>query len=220
MMLSLTVFKWQRVFIWINKKENWRANLFAWCFSLFVTTRHLFLPKKNQTFNRETINRDPYQQSAIHVSLTRYIIHVFKTEKFFRAAPRTTTYGYFQVSKLPRCSTDRQRKQGMNSADQNNHCRGTQKECDSSDRRDCHMRWHLVPSNQMKIWSSHLLDNLSKNFSGNLVGCEPTTSPMPVQCSSQLSYEVTQLIAGQLVGLMFSRERNEERKKCFYEVRC
>ena len=34
------------------------------------------------------------------------------------------------------------------------------------------------------------------------------TSAMPVQCSNQLSYEVTQLRAGQFVGLMFSRERN------------
>ena len=33
------------------------------------------------------------------------------------------------------------------------------------------------------------------------------TSAMPVQCSNQLSYEVTQLRAGQFVGLMFSRER-------------
>ncbi|KAK2548378.1 hypothetical protein P5673_031446 [Acropora cervicornis] len=31
---------------------------------------------------------------------------------------------------------------------------------------------------------------------------------MPVQCSNQLSYEVTQLRAGQFVGLMFPRERN------------
>ena len=30
-----------------------------------------------------------------------------------------------------------------------------------------------------------------------------------MQCSNQLSYEVTQLRAGQFVGLMFSRERNE-----------
>ena len=34
------------------------------------------------------------------------------------------------------------------------------------------------------------------------------TSAMPLQCSNQLSYEVIQLRAGQLVGLMFSRERN------------
>ena len=39
-------------------------------------------------------------------------------------------------------------------------------------------------------------------------GFKPMTSAMPVQCSYQLSYEVTQLRAGQLVGLMFSRERN------------
>ena len=49
--------------------------------------------------------------------------------------------------------------------------------------------------NQMKIWSSHLLDNLSnclmnlKN-SGDSTGLEPMTSAMPVQCSNQLSYEV------------------------------
>ena len=42
----------------------------------------------------------------------------------------------------------------------------------------------------------------------NSTGFEPMTSAMPVQCSNQLSYEVTQLRAGQFVGLMFSRERN------------
>ena len=46
-----------------------------------------------------------------------------------------------------------------------------------------------------------------KNF-GNSTGFEPMTSAMPVQCSSQLSYEVTQLRADQFVGLMFFRERN------------
>ena len=66
---------------------------------------------------------------------------------------------------------------------------------------------------QMKIRSSHLLDNLSnclmnlKN-SGDSTGFEPMTSAMPVQCSNQLSYEVTEWRAGQFVGLMFSRERN------------
>ena len=64
------------------------------------------------------------------------------------------------------------------------------------------------------ILSSHLLqDNLSNclmnlNNSGDSTGFEPMTSAMPVQCSNQLSYEVTQLGAGQFVGLMFSRERN------------
>ena len=73
--------------------------------------------------------------------------------------------------------------------------------------------------NQVKIWSSHLLDNLSncllnlKN-SGDSTGLQPVTSAMPVQCSNQLSYEVTQLRAGQFVGLMFSRERNVVWKKC------
>ena len=33
------------------------------------------------------------------------------------------------------------------------------------------------------------------------------TSAIPVQCSNQLSYEMTQWRAGQFVGLMFSRER-------------
>ena len=71
----------------------------------------------------------------------------------------------------------------------------------------------------MKIWSSHLLDNLSnclmnlKN-SGDSTGFEPMTSAMPVQCSDQLSYEVTQLRAGQFVGFMFSRERNVVWKMC------
>ena len=40
-----------------------------------------------------------------------------------------------------------------------------------------------------------------------------------VQCSHQLSYEVTQWRAGQFVGLMFSRERNVIWKNViFYEV--
>ena len=76
--------------------------------------------------------------------------------------------------------------------------------------------------NQMKIWSSHLLDNLSncllnlKN-SGDSTGFEPMTSAMPVQCSNQLSYEVTQWRAGQFVGLMFSRERNVIWKNCYMQ---
>ena len=53
---------------------------------------------------------------------------------------------------------------------------------------------------------SNCLMNL-KN-SGDSTGFEPMTSAMPVQCSNQLSYEVTQLRAGQFVGLMFFRERN------------
>ena len=51
--------------------------------------------------------------------------------------------------------------------------------------------------------------------SGDSTGFEPMTSAMPVQCSGQLSYEVTQLRAGQFVGLMFSHERNVVRKKCY-----
>ena len=39
--------------------------------------------------------------------------------------------------------------------------------------------------------------------SGDSTGFEPMTSAMPVQCSNQLSYEITQLRAGQFVGLMF-----------------
>ena len=72
--------------------------------------------------------------------------------------------------------------------------------------------------NQVKIWSSHLLDNFSnclmnlKN-SGDSTGFEPMTSAMPVQWSNQLSYEVTQLRAGQFVGVMFSREENVVWKK-------
>ena len=44
------------------------------------------------------------------------------------------------------------------------------------------------------------------------------TSAMPVQCSNQLSYEVTQLRAGQFVGLMFSRERNVVMSICWAHV--
>ena len=51
------------------------------------------------------------------------------------------------------------------------------------------------------------------------MGFEPMTSAMLVQCSNQLSYEVTQLRAGQFVGLMFSRERCPM-KEMLYEVRC
>ena len=52
--------------------------------------------------------------------------------------------------------------------------------------------------NQMKIWSSHLQDNLSnclmnlKN-SGDSTGFEPMTSAMPVQCSNQLKWMSLQL---------------------------
>ena len=51
----------------------------------------------------------------------------------------------------------------------------------------------------MKIWSSHLLDNLSnclmnlKN-SGDSTEFEPMTSAMPVQCSNQLSYEFSHTV--------------------------
>ena len=41
---------------------------------------------------------------------------------------------------------------------------------------------------------------------------------LPVQWSYKLSYEATQMWAGQFVGLMCSRERNDEWKKCF--VKC
>ena len=73
--------------------------------------------------------------------------------------------------------------------------------------------------NEIKIWSSHLLDNLSNCFlnlknAGDSTGFEHITSAMPVQCSNQLSCEVTQLRAGQFVGLMFSLERNVVWKKC------
>ena len=73
----------------------------------------------------------------------------------------------------------------------------------------------------MKIWSSHLLDNFKQlsrepeKFSGDSKRFEAMTSAMPVQCFNLLSYEVTQLRAGQFVWLMFSRERNVVWKKCY-----
>ena len=77
--------------------------------------------------------------------------------------------------------------------------------------KKCYMKCGVW--NQMKIWPSHLLDNLNNclmnlKSSGDSTVFEPMTSAMPVQCSNQPSYEVTQLRAGQFVGLMFSRERN------------
>ena len=71
---------------------------------------------------------------------------------------------------------------------------------------------------QLKTWSSHLLDNLSncllnlKN-SGDSTGFEPMTSALPVQCSNQLSYEVTQLRAGQYV-FRFKRQLLKLSSKC------
>ena len=50
-----------------------------------------------------------------------------------------------------------------------------------------------------------------KQNSGDSTGFEPMTSAMPVQCSNQLSYEVTQWRAGQFVGLMFSLFLSRER---------
>ena len=47
-----------------------------------------------------------------------------------------------------------------------------------------------------------------ENFSGDSTGFELMTYAMWVQCSNQLSYEVSQLRVGQFLGLMFSRERN------------
>ena len=84
--------------------------------------------------------------------------------------------------------------------------------------KKCYMKCGVW--NEMKIWSSHLLNNLSNSLmnlkkSGDSTGFEPMTSAMPVQCSNQLSYEITQLRADQFVGLMFSRERNVVWKKCY-----
>ena len=52
------------------------------------------------------------------------------------------------------------------------------------------------------------IDLMNLKNSGDSTGFESMTSAMPVQWSNQLSYEVTQWSVGQLVGLMFSRERN------------
>ena len=52
------------------------------------------------------------------------------------------------------------------------------------------------------------LSHEPEKFTGDSTGLEPMTSATPVQCSNQLSYEVTQWRESQFVGLMFSRERN------------
>ena len=55
--------------------------------------------------------------------------------------------------------------------------------------------------------------------SGDSTGFEPMTSAMPVQCSNQLSYEVTQLRAGQFVGLMFMGSNPVESPEFFRFMR-
>ena len=48
-----------------------------------------------------------------------------------------------------------------------------------------------------------------EKFQVSSTGFEPMTSSMPVQCSNQLSDEVTQMRAGQFVWLMCFHERND-----------
>ena len=65
---------------------------------------------------------------------------------------------------------------------------------------DSHMKELLYEVRYLKSSEdmiSHLLDNLSNclmnlNNSRDSTGFEPMTSAMPVQCSNQVSYEVTQ----------------------------
>ena len=75
----------------------------------------------------------------------------------------------------------------------------------------------LMFSRERNVYDSNCLMNL-KN-SGDSTGFEPMTSAMPVQCSNQLSYEVTQWRAGQFVGLMFSRERNVYDSNCLMNLK-
>ena len=78
-------------------------------------------------------------------------------------------------------------------------------------REMLYMKCGVLKSNEDMILAlaGEFLSNCLMNLknSGDSTGFEPMTSAMPVQCSNQLSYEVTQLRAGQFVGLMFSRER-------------
>ena len=76
----------------------------------------------------------------------------------------------------------------------------------------------------MKIRSLELLDNLSNCLmnlrnSGESTGSEPMTSAMPVQCSNQMSDEVTQLRAAQFVRVMSSRERNVVYEEQCFEIK-
>ena len=71
-------------------------------------------------------------------------------------------------------------------------------------------------SNELKKWSSHLLGSFSdclvcapEKFQVSSRVFEPMTSVMLVQGSNEWSYEATQMWAGQFVGLMCSRERND-----------
>ena len=68
-----------------------------------------------------------------------------------------------------------------------------------------------------------MLDNLSnclmnlKN-SGDSTGFEPMTSAVPVQCSNQLSYEVTQLRAAQFVILHSNMQYSENENSHLIQV--
>ena len=71
-----------------------------------------------------------------------------------------------------------------------------------------------------RAWTEEIILTLSGQFKQLSLMCtwkiqvtptgfEPTTSATPVQCSYQLSYEATQLRAGQFVGLMRVFPRKE-----------
>ena len=87
----------------------------------------------------------------------------------------------------------------------------------------CYMKWGVW--NQMKIWSSHLLDNLSnclmnlKN-SGDSTEFEPMTSAMPVQCSNQLSYESHTVESRSICWAHVFPWKECSMKDMLYEVRC
>ena len=57
-----------------------------------------------------------------------------------------------------------------------------------------------------------------EKFQVSSIGFKPKTSVMTVQHTYQLSYEATLMWGGQFVGLMCSRERNDEWKKCLRSV--
>ena len=81
------------------------------------------------------------------------------------------------------------------------------------------MNWRIDPCTCWTIWA--ISSCAPENSLVTWTGFKPMTSPMPLQYSYQLSCEATHTWAGQFVGVMSSRERNDEWKKALKKIfRC
>ena len=79
--------------------------------------------------------------------------------------------------------------------------------------------WRYKENYKVKLWFSHLLDNLSNCLrTWKIQVTQRDSNPWPLRCRcSALTNWATksQFRAGQFVGFMFSRERNVVWKKCY-----